>query len=222
MLSRIRSFSALLLVLLSFTSLAPGMDLFGTLSVGYKAGLSFQAATGATNFAQGFPLSMEFGITYSSVDPGAPFPARRIFIADATNGTPEKYGTNWDLRLDFLYNLNIRGPRAIFIFAGPRFSMFDAHFHYVGANEEFDVTSNPWGIGFGVKGMFAISPRVDLTLTGGLDNYFDTSIHGHDTTYNPDNQNVNPHENFTYKDAKAEVNTPRLQGILMLGFTYAF
>jgi hypothetical protein len=61
--------------------------------------------------------------------------------------------------------------------------MLDAHFHYVGANEEFDVTSKPRGVGIGMKGLFAVSNRVDLTLSGGVDNYFDASLHGHDTTY---------------------------------------
>jgi hypothetical protein len=217
-----RYFSALLIALFFSVAVSQSMDLFGSLSAGYKSGPSIRGTMGLANFAQGFPLSVEFGIGYSSVDPGDPFPARRIFIADATNGTPEKGGSTWDLRLDFLYNLNIRGPKAIYVFAGPRFSMFDAHFHYVGANEEFDITSNPWGVGLGMKGLFAISNRIDLMVSGGFDNYFDTSIHGHDTTYNPDNQNVNPHEDFTYKDAKAVVNTPRFQGVLMLGLTYTF
>ena len=220
--SRMKFFSTLFLALSCSVAVSQAMDVFGSLSAGYKSGLSFRGTAGLANFAQGFPMSLEFGITYSNVDPGDPFPARRVFIANATNGTPEKYGTTWDFRLDFLYNLNIRGPKAIYVFAGPRFSMFDAHFHYVGANEEFDVTSNPWGVGVGMKGLFAITNRVDLVLSGGFDNYFDTSIHGHDTTYNPDNQNVNPHENFTYKDAKAVVNTPRFQGVLMLGLSYVF
>ncbi len=217
-----KSLSALLLMLAFSAAVSQAMDIFGSLSAGYKSGLSFKGTGGLTGFAQGFPLSVEFGITYSSVDPGDPFRARRIFIADADNGTPEKSGSTWDFRMDFLYNLNVRGPKAIYLFAGPRLSVFDAHFHYVGANEEFDITSSPWGVGVGVKGLFAISTRVDLTLSGGFDNYFDTSMHGHDTTYSPDNQNVNPHENFTYKDAKAAVNTPRLQGLLMIGLTYTF
>ena len=213
-------FIAILLTLSAQVS--RGTDTFGSLSIGYKSGLSLRGTTGISNFAQGFPLSVEFGISYTSVDAGDPFPARRIFIADATNGTPEKSGSTWDLRLDFLYNLNLKGPKAVYVFAGPRFAMFDAHFHYVGANEEFDVTSNPWGVGIGMKGLFAISNRVDLTLSGGVDNYFDASLHGHDTTYNPDNQNVNPHENFTYKDARAVVNAPRFLGVLMIGLTYTF
>ncbi len=217
-----RYFSALLLALMIPVAPSHATDFFSGLSAGYKSGLSFKGSAGLTGFAQGFPLSMEFGISYASVDPGEPFPARRIFIADATNGTPEKYGTTWDFRLDFLYNLNMKGPKAVYIFAGPRYAMFDAHFHYVGANEEFDVTSNPWGVGLGMKALFAVSNRVDLSLSGGADDFFDTTIHGHDTTYSPDNQNVNPHENFTYKDAKAAVNTPRFQLVLMLGLSYTF
>jgi len=213
---------ALLIAILLSAADSHATDIFGSLVTGYKSGLSVGGTAGLTNFAQGFPLSVEFGIVYSNVNPGDPFPARRVFIADATNGTPEQNGTTWNFRLDFLYNLNIRGPKAVYVFAGPRFAMFDAHFHYVGANEEFDVTSNPWGAGLGLKGLFAISHRVDLTLSGGFDYYFDTSIHGHDTTYNPDNVNVNPHENFTYKDAKSVVNTPGFQGLLMIGITYAF
>jgi len=213
-------FTAILLTVSA--QISRGTDTFGSLSVGYKSGFSMRGTMGLSNFAQGFPLAVEFGISYTSVDAGDPFPARRIFIADATNGTPEKYGTTWDLRFDFLYNLNVRGPKAIYVFAGPRYAMFDAHFHYVGANEEFDVTSNPWGIGIGMKGLFAISNRVDLTLSGGVDNFFDAPLHGHDTTYNPDNQNVNPHENFTYKDARAVVNAPHLLGVLMIGLTYTF
>ncbi len=210
------------ILLIGSAQVSRGADTFGSLSIGYKSGLSLRGTTGISNFAQGFPLSVEFGIGYTSVDPGDPFPARRVFIADATNGTPEKYGTTWDLRFDFLYNLNLKGPKAVYVFAGPRYAMFDAHFHYVGANEEFDVTSNPWGLGIGMKGLFAISNRVDLTLSGGVDNYFDSSLHGHDTTYNPDNQNVNPKENFTYQDARAVVNAPHLLGVLMIGLTYTF
>ena len=219
---RSRIQGAFLVACLVAGPVAHAADFSAGLSFGYRAGLSFRGSGGFSNFAQGFPLSVDFSIAYASVDPGEPFPARRIFIADATNGTPEKSGTTWAFALDFLYNLNLRGPRAIYVFAGPRYAMFDGHFHYVGANEEFDVTSNPWGVGLGMKGLFAISGKVDLTLSAGVDDYFDTSIHGHDTTYNPDDQNVNAHENFTYRDAKAAVKTPRFQAVLLIGLTYTF
>ena len=213
---------ALLFACLFAATIAHAADFFGGLSVGYKAGLSFRGSGGFANFAQGFPLSMEFSLTYSNVAPGEALAARRVFIANATNGTPESSGTTWAFAMDFLYNLNLKGTKGIYLFAGPRYAMFDAHFRYVGANEEFDVTSNPWGIGLGMKGLFAITNKVDLMLSAGVDNFFDTSIHGHDTTYNPDDQNINAHEDFTYKDAKNAVNTPRIQGVLLIGLTYTF
>lgn len=214
-----------LLALLAIASLsgeARSADTFGSFLIGYKSGIDLRASAGVANFAMGFPLALEFAISYARVDAGDPFPARKVFIADATNGTPEKSGVTWDLRMDFLYPFRVSGVKAISVFAGPRFSMFDAGFHYVGANEEFDVTSNQWGLGFGMKGQFAVSNRVDLTLSAGLDNYFAAPLHGHDTTYTPDDQNVNPKENFTYKDASKVVNAPRLQAVMLIGLTYAF
>ncbi|HUI63656.1 MAG TPA: hypothetical protein VL126_02355 [Bacteroidota bacterium] len=201
---------------------AQAADTFGSFLIGYRSGLDLRAGVGVNNFATGFPLALEFAISYARVDAGDPFPARRVFIADATNGTPEKSGVVWDLRMDFLYPLRIAGVKAISVFAGPRFSMFDAGFHYVGANEEFDVTSNQWGLGLGMKGQFAMSHRVDLTLSAGVDNYFAGPLHGHDTTYTPDNQNVNPKENFTYSDASKVVNAPKIQLVMLIGLTYAF
>jgi len=200
--------------------MAHAADFSTSLLFGYKGGMSYRATAGFANFAQGFPLALELGITHSRVDPGDPFPARRVFIADATNGTPEKSGYTWDFRMDFLYQIRMSGPKAFYVFAGPRFSMFDGTFHYVGANEEFDVTSNQWGVGFGAKALFAVTNRVDLTLSGGFDQYFNGPLHGHDTTYSPDNQNVNPKEGFTYRDAAAVVNAPKFQPTVMIGFSY--
>lgn len=197
-------------------------EMFSSVMVGSKGGLSFRTSAGVSNFAAGFPLGIQVGLTYSSINPGDPFPARRVFIADADNGTPESAGHTWDLRMDFLYDLKVHGPKAIYIYAGPRLSFFDGTFHYVGANEEFDVTSTQWGLGLGLQGLFALSQRVDLTLSGGFDGYFDGPLHGHDTTYNPDDINVNPKENFTYKDAKNVIYTPRFQPTVMMGLSYSF
>ena len=195
---------------------------FSSFLVGYKGGLSFRGSVGVSNFAVGFPLGIQFGLTYSIVDPGDPFPARRVFIADADNGTPETSGHTVDFRMDFLYDLKLRGPKAVYVYLGPRLSFFDGTFHYVGANEEFDITSTQWGLGFGLEGLFALSPRLDLTFAGGFDGYFDGPIHGHDTTYNPDDDNVNPKENFKYKDARNVVYTPHFQPTVMMGMSYAF
>jgi hypothetical protein len=211
----------LLLIALCLGSVAYSADFSLGLHGGYKGGASFGASGIVSDFAQGFPLAAEFGVAYSSLDPGDPWQARRVFIANATNGTPETSGRTWDFKMELLYNLRFAGPKATYLYAGMRYSAFDGHFDYVGANEEFDVTSTQWGFSLGLRGLFAMSNRVCLMLSAGAVGYFNGPLHGHDTTYNPDNQNVNPRENFTYKDASAAVNAPRFQPEVLVGITYA-
>ncbi len=199
---------------------ASAADFSAGLGFGYGKGLAFRGEGVVTNFARDFPFGLGFAVTYTGVDPGDPWGARRIFIANATNGTPMSHGETWDFRMDLMWKLDVSGPHAAFIYAGVRNSFFDGTFRYVGANEEFDVTSDQWGVGFGAKGYFSISSRVDLALTAGLDSYFNGAIHGHDTTYNPNNENVNPHEHFTYEDAAGVINTPKLVPVLMIGLSY--
>jgi len=199
---------------------ASAADFSAGLGIGYSMSFAARGEGLVTNFAQGFPFGLGFAITYTGVDPGDPWGARRIFIANAHNGTPEKHGETWDFRMDFMYKIGIKGPRETYLYAGVRNSFFDGTFRYVGANEEFDVTSDQWGVGLGAKGLFEISSRVDLSLTLGVDSYFDGSLHGHDTTYSPNNENVNPHENFTYEDAAGVINTPKFVPVLMIGLSY--
>jgi hypothetical protein len=212
--------SAMLFGALSMSGLAYSADFSVGMHMGYKGGASFGASGMVSEFAQGFPLALEFGLTYSSLDPGDPLRARRVFIANATNGTPEKSGRTWDLKMEFLYNLHLSGLRAMYLYAGGRYSSFDGHFHYVGANEEFDVTGAQWGVSLGSRVLFAMSSRVSMMLSGGVVAYFKGSLHGHDTTYSPDNQNVNPKENFQYSDAASAVSTPRFQPEVLIGVAY--
>jgi hypothetical protein len=200
--------------------LSYGTDFSVGLGAGYGQGFTLRGTGTVFNFAQGFPLGLDFAITYTPIDPGNALGARRVFIANATNGTPEKYGETWDLRMDFLYKVPLLGPHASFLYAGVRRTFFDGTFRYVGANEEFDVTGQEWGVGIGGKGLFSITPRLDLALTLGVDAYFDGPLHGHDTTYSPNNDNVNPHENFTYKDASSVINMPKILPVLIIGLSY--
>ena len=102
--------------------------------VGYQDGLSFQAFGLARDFAQGLPLKARFRLARTTVGPGSAPDARRIFINDATNGTPKEAGVTWDFGLDGLYP---KGDRTHF-FGGVRYSRFKANFKYVGGNEDFD------------------------------------------------------------------------------------
>ncbi len=199
---------------------ASATDFSTGLGIGLGKGFAVRGEASVLNFAEDFPLGLGFAITYTGVDPGDAWGARRIFIANAHNGTPESHGETWDFRMDFLYKLAVKGPKATYLYAGVRNSFFDGTFRYVGANEEFDVTSDQWGIGLGAKGYFAISTKLDLALTVGFDTYFNGALHGHDTTYNPNNENVNPHEEFTYHDAAGVINTPKYVPIVMIGLSY--
>lgn len=204
---------------LSLAATAGAADFSFSLLTGYQGGLSFRGGAGVSDFAKGFPLGLDFGLTYSVVDPGDPLAARRVFINNNTNGTPEESGSTVDFRLDFSYPFKVLGPH-ISIVAGPRFALFNGHFRYVGANEAFTVTSNQWGLGLGLKGGFPINKSLSLVIMAGLDYYLPGSLHGHDTTYAPDNVNVNPRQNYQYNDAAAAINAPALQPAIMIGLGF--
>jgi hypothetical protein len=218
--SRVVSAVSVLLVLASTAGWSTGFNV--GLGFGLKGGFSYRATAGISDFARGFPFGLDLSATYSTINPGDPLRARRIFINQNTNGTPEKSGWTWDLRMDFMYNMRPQNVKGLYLFAGPRVSFFTADFNYVDGNEDFEVTSAQWGVGVGAKGVFSITPSLDLTMTAGVDGYFPATLYGHGTTYTPDDMNVNAKEEFTYKDAAAAIRTPRFQPVLMMGLSYAF
>ena len=95
---------------------------YGGLNFGYNGGFGGQLNFTMTSFQSGFPLSIRFGFGYTNVDPGRPADARKIFINDATNGTPEENGYIWDLRFDLMLPVNVLYKSNIYL--GPRYSMF--------------------------------------------------------------------------------------------------
>jgi hypothetical protein len=192
----------------------------GGLQAGYNGGLSFQATGTMSNFAQDLPLSLRGSFSYTFLDPGSPTAARKIFINDNTNGTPEKDGHTWDMRLDFMLNTNFL-TRNSFLFLGPRYSMFTGNFNFVGGNEFFSITSNQFGLGGGLESAFRMGNRMNFVISAGADYFFSSNIAGHDTQYAPDGQDINP-RNYTYTDADNAINQPKLQFRIMTGFNYFF
>jgi len=190
--------------------------------LGYSAGLGIQAHVSAARFAQGFPLQARLGLSYAATEPGHALDARRIFINNATNGTPEQSGRTLGIRLDMLYPVHVLSLPRAYAFGGMRHSSFRANFKFIGGNEDFDVTSSQWGLGAGLDNYFAVSSRVDMLISAGLDYYFSSRLTGHDTSYSPDGDNVNPREDFTYSDADAAIAQPKLGPLLLMGFTYRF
>lgn len=184
--------------------------------LGYQDGPSIQAFVVARDFAEGFPLQARLRLARTTVEPGSAPDARRIFINDATNGTPKEAGSTWDLGLDGILP---RGERSRF-FGGVRYTRFKANFKYVGGNEDFDVTSNQWGLAAGMEAEFPMSPKLSLLLSGGGEYFFSSRLTGHDTSYSPDGDNVNPRKDYTYSDADAAVNQPVIRPVALLGFSY--
>jgi hypothetical protein len=187
---------------------------------GYDTGLGVQANLVAADFAQGFPLLLRVALAYAATPPGRALEARRIFINNATNGTPEESGRTLGLRLDVLQQVHLLALPRVYAFGGVRHTSFRANFKFIGGNEDFDVTSSHWGLGGGLDAYFAVSHRLDMVITTGLDYHFAARLSGHDTSYSPDGDNVNPREDFTYSDADAAVGQPKLGPMLLVGFNY--
>lgn len=204
------------------TPASSGPVFSGGLELGYYGGFGFQAFGTVSNVAAGFPMNLRLALGYTSVEPGLSAEARQVFINDATNGIPEEKGRQLDFRLDMLYPVRILNMPRAFVFGGPRHARFVGNFKYVGGNEDFDVTSNQWGIGGGLESYFAMSPRVDLVLHLGADYYFESVLTGHDTQYSPDGDNTNGRDGYTYEDADNAIDQPKFEPRVMLGFAYNF
>jgi len=99
---------------------------------------------------------------------------------------------------------------------------FTGNFKFVGGDEDFDVRSNHWGVGGGLEAFFPMGARIDPMLTAGVEHFFSSTLTAHDTAYNPDGDDVNPREDYTYGDADAAVAQPKLAPNLKLGFSYRF
>lgn len=193
---------------------------------GYNRGYGIQANVGLTNVGNESPIELRVGLGYTFLNPGNALDARRIFINNNTNGTPEKSGRSIDYRLDFIFHKPIFGLKHSYIILGPRGSSFKGNFAYIGGNEEFDVISNQWGLGVGLENRTSLAPKLNLVVAVGVDYYIPSTLQGHDTSYSPDNDNVNPRndnenddEPFTYKDANEAIYQPGFMPYAMLGLT---
>lgn len=208
------------LTLLMATGFAPGSraaSCEGSLAFGANAGTAALASLTVSGISESSPIRLRSSIGFSSRDPGKAREARHVFINDATGGTPEKNGTIWTLGLDLLFPLGPKSGHALEFYAGPRFAMFDGHFRYVGDNEEFDITSHHWAVGTGLQSTTRLGERFSLGLGAGAEYFFPSSLHGHDATYSPDDENVNSREDYKWADADQAVDQPTLEFRLLAG-----
>ncbi len=193
------------------------------LAAGYTDGSGIMFNGTISHLARHFPFQIRLGIGYTNIEnPGKALDARRIFINNATNGTPQKYGHVWDFRMDLFYPVHwLKLPSAYF-YAGPRYASFMGNFNFINGNEEFEVMSHHWGLGVGLNNSFHVSKRLELVVDSGVDYFFPGTLHGHDTSYTPDNENVNPREDYKYGDADAAINQPKFGLRFLMGLNYFF
>lgn len=196
--------------------------LSGGVELGYYGGPGFQAFVMLSDFAEKFPMNFRLAVGFTSVQPGIATDARRVFINDATNGTPEESGRQTDFRFDLLYPVKLLNMPRAYVFGGPRHVRFVGNFKYIGGNEDFDVTSNQWGIGAGLETYFAMSRKLDLVFQVGADYYLESTLTGHDTKYSPDGDNANGRDGYSYDDADEAIDQPTFEPRLMMGVVYNF
>lgn len=187
---------------------------------GYVDGVGVHLFAVKGDVAEGLPVMVRGSVGYVGTDPGSAPGARRIFINNATNGTPATRGRTLDASFDVMFDSDLVSWQRAFWYAGVRYSRFRGNFKYVGGNEDFDVVSNHWGLGAGLESYHAMSPVLDLVLTAGLEYYHTSRLTGHDTSYTPGNDNVNPREDYTYADADDAIHQPKLRPVVSVGFGY--
>lgn len=201
--------------------------LLAGIATGYNGGYGLQASLMLKDFAQEFPFDIRFGAGYNIFKPGNAADARRIFINNATNGVPEKKGSAFDYRLDFLLSRPVFNVANSYLVIGPRYSTFKGNFKFIGGNEDFDVVSKQWGLGIGIENHFKMTEKLGIFLVYGFDYYFPNTLTGHDTSYSPDNDNVNPRNDnqneeieFTYKNADKAISQPKYSPRIMIGLNF--
>lgn len=219
-----KRYAVLLLLLLVCLVSAQGLAVFQSYSTGYYGGVSGAIGFGIRDLAPSFPIGVRLSasVTYQ-FDSGDATSARRIFINDNQGGTIEKWGMNHMLALDLTYRVGSRKDSSLYGFAGPRVSFYSAHFGFIGNNEVFAVRSDAFGAGGGLQLMTRTGPRLMASLSGGADYYFPAKLYAHGTYYyTPDGVDQVPRNDYTYKDADAAVNQPRLVPVVTLGLEYQF
>jgi len=200
---------------------AGAVDLVWSAQSGFQMGFATRLTGTLTHPFGTVPLGLAGSVGYTATDPGDPAAARRIFINDATNGTPIESGHVWDLRLDALVVLKLH-PRLVdtALVAGVRRAMFTGRFRFVGGNEDFLVESELWGLGAGVRGALPVNPRWAVSFSAGIDWYPAATIYSHDTSYSSDGTSVNPRAGYRWSDANRAVNQPELVPSVLVGVSW--
>ena len=211
-----------LVIILAATPPSQATDFTAGLDLGTEAGFGVHAHGTFRHFTRDLPLSARFTIGYHKTNAGDPYAARRVFINDNTNGTPEDSAKYLQFRFDLTFPLLKIGGQQLHLFGGPRYAKYTAEFVYVGGNEDFEVRSNPWGLGLGLESFFPINGRTDFLIRLGVDHFLPADLAGHDTTYTPDGDHINPRDGYDYDSADEAVDQPKTEILVMLGLQIGF
>lgn len=192
-------------------------ELAAGVALGAESGFGAHAQGILRDFTRDVPLSARLTLGYHRAAAGDPLAARRIFINDNTNGTPEDSARYFQVRFDLMYPVWQLGGQPVYLFGGARLARYRAEFVYVGGNEDFEVTTDPWGVGLGLETVFAVNDRSDFLIQVGIDHFLAADLSGHDTTYAPDGVNINPRDGYDYDLADEAVDQPRTELLVMAG-----
>jgi hypothetical protein len=220
-----RRSTILVALLLACALAAPGparaAELAWTALGGYQQGAGLRVLGTLSRLTPAIPVAIQFGFGYTIVDPGNPAAARRVFINDNTDGTPEESGHVWDLRADLVWMLGrVNFLDEVGIFFGPRYSMFTGRFRAVGGNEDWLVEQSVWGVGAGARAELKMNPRWSIAGAVGLDWFPYNSLYSHDTTYSSTGYVVNGHHAYGWGDADKAINQPKLVPSLLVGVAW--
>ena len=200
---------------------AGSTHLLGGMALGYNAGRGADLSVTAVNLFKSFPLRPRLSLRYNAGNGGNAQGARHAFINDNTNGTPQDKSHTWGLKLDLLYPVGLLAGHNTQAYLGLRRAWFTGNYRLVGANEDFDVKSSPWGFGAGLETSYPVSRSVSISLTAGADYFFCSRMYGHDTAYTPSGSGQeNPRAGFSYSDADAAVAQPKFTPVFMAGLQF--
>jgi len=205
-----------------FAGAATAAQLTAGLNLGHAMAPGAELTAEAAEFADGLPFSVRLGVGYAQPDGGDAVAARRVFINDATNGTPESSGKVWMGRLDLVREFDhglLDGAR---VYGGPRYAAFTGNFNYVGGNEDFDVRSNHWGWGGGLEWRWPVGDAMNFSLGGGADWFMAARMDGHDTAYEPGGEAGTERDDYSYEDADDAIDQPALEWRIGVGISRSF
>lgn len=205
----------LFLVLMPAAAVAAKWDLDAT--TGMDGGPGAVVSASASEFAEGLPFALRFGLGYAGREPGDGLKARAVFINNNTNGSLEENGRRWSYRLDAVTPIHGGFLNGTSFHGGVRLSRFAARFNFVDGNEDFAIRTTQWGLGAGIEKAHRINGRDAFVWSAGADWFFASKLEGHGTSYAPDGTSINPHEDFGWADADLAVHQPRFVPRVMLG-----